>query len=250
MQTLGIDIGGTGIKAAIVEDGALVTERFRVDTPQPATPQAVAQTVQTVCDHFQWSGPIGCAFPSVIQNGVAKTAANIDQGWVDCSVDTLLSNQTSCPVVVLNDADAAGLAEINFGSMDYRPYRSIMFVTIGTGLGSALFRDGVLFPNTELGHIIHKTIKAEHYASRAVQKRENLSWEDWGARFDEILALYESLFWPDLFILGGGNGKRLKEFSQYLNRRTPIVSASLQNHAGIIGAATAAKEAFSQKRNT
>lgn len=241
MKTLGIDIGGTGIKAAIVENGELVTDRFRVDTPQPATPKAVAHTVQTVCSHFQWSGPIGCAFPSVIQNGIAKTAANIDQGWVDCAVDRLLAEHTSCPVVVLNDADAAGLAEIRFGSMDYHPYRSIMFVTIGTGLGTALFRDGTLFPNTELGHLVLNGTKVEHYASRATKTREDLSWEEWGARFDEVLALYERLFWPDLFVLGGGNGKRFHKFSSYLHRSIPVVAASLHNDAGIIGAGVAAQ---------
>ena len=245
MQTLGIDIGGTGIKAAIVDNGHFVGERVRIETPQPATPSAVADVVHHICSTLSWKGPIGCAFPSVIQNGIARTAANIDVGWIDCTVDALLSAKTGCPVTVLNDADAAGLAELRFGQEDYRAYRSIMFVTIGTGLGSALFRDGILFPNTELGHLFYKDIKVEHYASRAVQKREDLSWEEWGSRFDNVLALYEGLFWPDLFVLGGGNGKRLAKFSSYLHRRTPIISASLQNHAGIIGAATAALEAHS-----
>ena len=247
MQTLGIDIGGTGIKAAIVENGQFVGERIRIDTPQPATPSAVADVVHQLCTTLSWKGPIGCAFPSVIQNGIARTAANIDIGWVDCAVDTLLSSKTGCPVTVLNDADAAGLAELRFGQEDYSPYRSIMFVTIGTGLGSALFRDGTLFPNTELGHLFHNNIKVEHYASRGVQKREALSWEDWGRRFDEVLAVDERLFWPDLFVLGGGNGKRLDKFSSYLNRRTPVISASLQNHAGIIGAAAAAYEAHTKR---
>ena len=246
MQALGIDIGGTGIKGAIVEQGQLVGERIRFDSPKPATPTAFAEVVRNICQQLNWRGPIGCGFPSVIHQGVAKTAANIDPAWIDCAVDQLLSERTECEVLVLNDADVAGLAELRFGSQDYSAYRSIMFVTIGTGLGSALFRDGVLFPNTELGHLLHGGIKAEHYASKSVRKRENLDWETWGKRLNEVLNLYRSLFWPDLFVLGGGDAKKFQKFESYLDCQIPVVPATLQNHAGIIGAATAATERFSK----
>ncbi|MEC7984833.1 MAG: ROK family protein [Myxococcota bacterium] len=246
MQALGVDIGGSGIKGAIVENGKLVSERIRIPTPSPSTPTAVADVVATIARRLDYRGPIGCGFPAVIQHGVARTAANIDAGWIDCNVETVIQQATDCPVIVINDADAAGLAEVQFGAAQ-DPNGVMMMVTIGTGLGSALFRDGVLFPNTELGHLMLNNIKAEHYASGAVRKREGLSWKEWGARFNEVLELYERLFWPDLFILGGGDCKKLHKFEPCLKVRADVRAATLENQAGIIGAATAAIRHRTQK---
>ncbi|MFW5443160.1 MAG: polyphosphate--glucose phosphotransferase, partial [Methylococcaceae bacterium] len=206
MQILGVDIGGSGIKGAIVdtETGELVTERHRIETPKPATPEAVAQTLVQLVKHFNWSGPVGCGFPASIQHGVARTAANLSDSFIGTDINKLFSEATNCPCYNLNDADAAGIAEMHFG-VGTGQSGVVLLITIGTGLGTAFFSDGVLLPNTELGHLyMANGIKGEHYASDAVRKAEDLGWKNWGRRFNEYLTMMEALFWPDLIILGGG----------------------------------------------
>ena len=240
---LGIDIGGTGIKGAIVnvDTGALLTDRHRIKTPQPATPEAVAETVLELVQHFQWQGPIGCGFPAAVQQGVIRTAANIDNSWIGTNGEVLFSEKTGCPVKLLNDADAAGMAEMRFGA-GKESSGVVMMITLGTGIGSALFSDGVLLPNTELGHLMLNGQSVETYASNAVRKKEELSWEDWGARLNEVLHLYYALFWPEIFILGGGVSKKSGKFLPHLTVPIPIIPAAQKNEAGIIGAAVSAFE--------
>jgi polyphosphate glucokinase len=246
MAILGIDVGGSGIKAAPVhvETGALAAGRLRVETPTPSTPDAVTRAIATLVKQFAWTGPIGCAFPAVIKDGITHTAANVDRAWIGTNAKKLLENETGCPVTLLNDADAAGMAEVHFGAGQGRS--GVLFVlTIGTGIGSAVFVDGHLMPNTELGHLIlpsrlQGALEAEHYASDRVRKAEELTWEKWGARFNEYLDLLEALFAPDLFILGGGVSKKHRKLSPLLTTRAQIVPAKLLNNAGIVGAALAA----------
>jgi len=243
MHILGIDIGGSGIKGAPVDpdQGVLTAERLKIPTPQPATPDAVADTVCSIIRHFKWSGPVGCGLPSVVQNGVARTAANIDSSWAGTDVRTLLSQRAGCPVAVINDADAAGIAEMRFGAGRGRE-GTILMITVGTGLGSALFRDGDLVPNTELGHLLLNGTIAEKYASAAVREELGLSYENWAKRFDLYLHRLQALFWPDLFIVGGGISRRHEKFFPFLTIETELQPAALRNEAGIVGAALAAQE--------
>ena len=240
MEILGIDIGGSGIKAAPVNpvDGSLAAERVRIATPQPATPVAVADAVLKIIDHFNWAGPIGCGLPSVVRNGVACTAANIDPTWVGIDVVALLSTRTGLDATVLNDADAAGLAEIHYGAGKQVP-GTILVVTAGTGLGTALFRGDTLVPNTELGHLLLHGKIAEQVASAAVRTELNLSYREWAKRFDDYLHRLEELFWPDLFIIGGEISKDHALFFPHLTIKTRLLPAALRNDAGIIGAAVA-----------
>jgi polyphosphate glucokinase len=217
-------------------------ERLRIPTPEPATPQAVAEAIGQIARSFQWSGPIGCGFPAVVRDGIVRTAANIDSTWIGTDAAHLISETTGCPAVVLNDADAAGLAEMRFGA-GRGAGGVVLMVTVGTGLGTALFTHGRLVPNSELGHVFLHDMKAEHYASDAVRKRLDLPWEEWGSRFSEYLRHLENLFWPDLIIIGGGASKRFEKFSGSLVLRTPVAPAALLNNAGMIGAAVAAAEA-------
>ena len=242
MDILGIDIGGSGIKGAPVDlnQGILAAERLRITTPQPATPDAVADTVGRIIRHFNWTGPVGCGLPSVVQNGVARTAANIDSSWIGTDVRTLLSQRTGCPVTVINDADAAGIAEMRFGAGRGRN-GTILMVTVGTGLGTALFRDGSLVPNTELGHLLLNGKVAEKYASAAAREDLGLSYKTWAKRLDLYLHQLQSLFWPDLFILGGGISKKHEKFFPFLTIETEFLPAVLRNQAGIVGAALAAR---------
>jgi len=242
MDILGIDIGGSGIKGAPVDlnQGVLAAERLRIATPQPATPDAVADTVDGIIRHFNWTGPVGCGLPSVVQNGVARTAANIDSSWIGSDVRTLLSQRTGCPVTVINDADAAGIAEMRFGAGRGRN-GTILMVTVGTGLGTALFRDGTLVPNTELGHLLLNGKVAEKYASAAAREDLGLSYKTWAKRLDLYLHQLQSLFWPDLFILGGGISKKHEKFFPFLTIETEFLPAVLRNQAGIVGAALAAR---------
>ena len=242
MDILGIDIGGSGIKGAPVDlnQGVLAAERLRIATPQPATPDAVADTVGRIIRHFNWTGPVGCGLPSVVQNGVARTAANIDSSWIGTDVRTLLSQRTGCPVTVINDADAAGIAEMRFGAGRGRN-GTILMVTVGTGLGTSLFRDGTLVPNTELGHLLLNGKVAEKYASAAAREDLGLSYETWAKRLDLYLHQLQSLFWPDLFILGGGISKKHEKFFPFLTIDTEFLPAVLLNQAGIVGAALAAR---------
>ena len=238
MMILGVDIGGSGIKGAIVDtsSGLMIGERHRIATPQPATPEAMAQTLKQLVDHFEWSGPIGCGFPATIHHGVAFSAANIDASWIQTPVDRIFADATGCPCYVVNDADAAGMAEMRFGAGQGRQ-GVVMLITIGTGLGSAIFVNGHLHPNTELGHLKMKGRIAEHYCSDAVRQREELSWGKWGRRFNRYLQRLEFLFNPDQFILGGGSAQRFDRFRDELHLRTEVLPAASLNQAGIIGAA-------------
>lgn len=242
MKMLGIDIGGSGIKGAPVDvrKGALLAPRYRIPTPQPAKPRAVAKTVAEVARHFDWHGPIGCGFPSVIRSGVATSAANIHKKWIGTNAEALFAKETGCPVVVINDADAAGLAEMSFGAGKGRS-GTVLLITIGTGLGSAIFTNGHLLPNTEFGHIEIDGVHAESMASDAARKREKLSWKKWGKRFNKYLTAMDYLVSPDLIILGGGVSKKNSRFLPYTTIKTEVVPAHLLNEAGIIGAALAAQ---------
>ena len=242
MEILGIDIGGSGIKGAPVktDTGSFIADRYRIETPEGARPDGVAKVVKKLVQHFAWKGPIGCCFPASIQHGVARTAANVDKSWIGTNIEQLFGEATGCPVRVLNDADAAGLAEMRFGA-GKGVGGLVLIVTIGTGLGTALFTDGVLVPNTELGHIEMNGQDAELQAADSARKREDLSWEMWARRFDQYLQTMKALLWPDLIILGGGASKKLDKFASYLTVDVPIVPAATLNDAGIIGAALAAE---------
>ena len=242
MEILGIDIGGSGIKGAPVDiaKGKLTRERYRIPTPQPATPQAVSNTVAAIARHFNWKGVIGCGFPAALQDGVALTATNIDKSWIGTNASEMISKASGCPTIVRNDADVAGLAEVKFGAG--KGQKGVVFmITIGTGLGSAVFTDGNLLYNTELGHIPFHGMVAEQYAADSVRKRENLNLEEWAKRFNEYLHLLEKLFYPNLFILGGGKSKKFDEYSYLFDVRARVVPAQMQNNAGIVGAAMTAE---------
>ncbi|MEI7771813.1 MAG: ROK family protein [Chloroflexales bacterium] len=245
MQVLGLDVGGTGIKGTIVDvsAGQLVLPRHRLPTPAGAGPVAVAATIKQIVQHFSWSGPIGCGFPAVIKGGVAHTAANIAPSWVGTDGAHLLREATGSPVLLLNDADAAGIAEMRFGAGRGRGGLVIM-ITIGTGLGTALFMDGRLVPNAELGHIEIRGKEAEGRASDAARVRKRLSWGAWAQRFDEYLCRLSALLWPDLIILGGGASRSYEKFAARLTVGVEVVPAVLRNEAGMIGAALAAADAF------
>lgn len=249
MQILGIDVGGTGIKGAVVEtaDGTLQTDRVRIETPKPATPQAIGKTLDTLIKQMKWSGPVGVGFPAAIQHGIARTAANIDKSFIGLPIADHFSKETGCNVFVANDADVAGLAEMRFGAgKDVSGV--VLIVTIGTGLGTALFTDGHLLPNTELGHILlDNGHEAERYASEAVRVAKKLKWKEWGARFNHYLATMEALHWPDLIVLGGGVSKKLEKFAPMIDIRTPVVPAKFLNQAGIVGAALYAESRLQSK---
>ena len=234
----GVDIGGTGIKAAPVDlaDGALVGQRLRVETPRPATPALVADVVSDLVAAHGWSGPIGVCLPAVVQHGIVRTAANIDRSWIGCDAGSLLAERLDRSVSVLNDADAAGLAEMTWGAG--RGRRGVVLcVTFGTGIGSGLFVDGVLVPNTELGHVELDGVDAEQRAAARARDREDLSWQEWAARADRYLRHLVSLFWPDLLIVGGGVSKKADRWMPYLDPGCEVVVADLVNNAGIAGAA-------------
>lgn len=247
MQILGVDIGGSGIKGAIVDTvtGELVSERHRIDTPQPATPEAVAAVLAQLVLHFGWNGPVGCGFPAAIQQGVARTASNIAKSFIGTDIDKLFSEATQCHCYNVNDADAAGMAEMHFGEGAGQT-GVVLLVTIGTGLGTALFTQGHLLPNTELGHVyLENGLKGERYASDAVRKLEDLGWKSWGNRFNLYLSTMEKLFWPDLIILGGGASKKFDKFKDQLTLDAPVKPAAFLNQAGIVGAALYAKSKIS-----
>jgi polyphosphate glucokinase len=224
MEILGIDIGGSAIKGAPVETqtGRLITERMRIPTPEALKPSAMAEVIAQIAQSFKWTGPIGCGFPSAVQGGVILTAANIHKKWVGVNAQQIFAETTGCPVLVLNDADAAGMAEMTFGAGRGQD-GSVIIVTIGTGLGIALFTHGQLFPNAELGHLEFNGKDAESRAS------------------DAYLNYLEKLFWPDMFILGGGVSKDSEKFIPFLTVQARVVPAQLLNEAGIVGAALAAQ---------
>ena len=240
MTLLGIDIGGTGIKGAPVDvgTGQLVGERFRLETPQPAVPNAVADVVEKVAAHFNYQGPTGVAFPAVVKHGVTYTAANVDRSWIGTNAGELFSRHVGGPVTVVNDADAAGIAEIRFGAGRDRK-GVVILLTLGTGIGSAIFLNGELIPNTEFGHLIIRGKEAEKRASEKVREDKKLSWRQWAKRLSEFLNEMEKLFSPDLFIMGGGISKKANKFIPYLTTKTEVivVPALMRNEAGIIGAA-------------
>ena len=243
---LGIDIGGTGVKGAPVDlsTGEFVTDRLKIKTPKPATPEAVADVVGEIADHFSGSlgnGPIGIAIPAVCQRGVARSAANIDPSWVDTDVDALFTERLGHPVHVVNDADAAGVAEVRYGAARDVP-GVVILTTLGTGIGSAFLLDGKLMPNSELGHLEIDGYDAERRAAQSAKERENLSYAQWAERLQRYYSHVESLFWPDLFVVGGGISKSSDKFLPLLDLRTPIVPAKLRNSAGIVGAAWLAQE--------
>jgi len=243
MQVLGIDVGGSGIKGAPVDTktGKLLGERIRIKTPKEAEPEPIAQVVAEIANSFDWKGPIGIGFPSPIKAGVAMMAANISVKWVGTNADELFTKITGCECTMINDADAAGLAEMEFGAGRGQPGTVIM-VTLGTGIGSAIFYRGNLLPNTEFGHLDMKGRDAEHRASAVVRERENLSWKKYAKRLNKYFAAMEKLFWPDLFIIGGGISKQSEKYIPLLTIETPVVPAQFFNEAGIVGAALAARK--------
>ncbi|MFD3583941.1 polyphosphate--glucose phosphotransferase [Streptomyces sp. NPDC058683] len=241
MQIFGVDIGGSGIKGAPVDldKGDLAQERCKVLTPHPATPDSVADGVKQVIDHFGWTGPVGLTFPGVISDGThIRTAANVDKSWIDTDARTLFSDRLGgLPVTVVNDADAAGVAEMQFGAGRDRK-GVVILLTFGTGIGSALFTDGELVPNTELGHLELDGHDAEKKASSKAKEDNDLSWEQWAHRVTKYLAHVEMLFTPELFIIGGGVSRKADKFLPLIEGiRAEIVPAQLQNNAGIVGAA-------------
>lgn len=239
-DVLGIDIGGSGIKGAPVDlvEGRLATARHRLLTPRPATPEAVAATVAELAAHFDTRGEVGVTVPAVVMHGVAQTAANIDPAWIGCDVVQLLHEALGRRVVVVNDADAAGLAEMRYGA-GRNHAGTVVLLTLGTGIGSAVFVDGTLLPNTEFGHLDIRGQMAEKRAAAQVRKNQRLSWQKWAMRLTEVMVEIEQLLWPDLFIIGGGVSGRHEKFLPLLECRTPVVPAALGNDAGIIGAALA-----------
>ncbi len=243
MQILGIDVGGSGIKGAPVDiaTGELAAERLRIKTPKGAEPQPVADVVAEIAKSFNWSGPIGIGFPAPIKTGVAMMAANISEKWVGTNADELFTKTTGCPSTTVNDADAAGLAEIEFGAGRGQPGTVIM-ITLGTGIGTAIFHRGKLLPNTEFGHLDMKGKDAEHRASDAIRQLEDLSWKKYAKRLNKYLAEMEKLFWPDLFIVGGGISKQSDKYIPLLRIETPVITAQFLNEAGIVGAALAARK--------
>lgn len=239
--TLGIDIGGTGIKGGLVNasTGELVSKRYRLDTPRPATPADVSDVVTLVAQHFDFAGPVGVAYPGVVLDGVARTASNLDKGWIGSSLKDMIGSRLAGPSTYLNDADAAGLAEAHYGAAKGQQ-GVVVLVTFGTGIGVAVTNNGELVANSELGHIEIDGADAEKAAAASARERDGLTWAEWGARADRYLQALENLVWPQLIILGGGISKNPEKWVQYLHPRTPVKLAHSINNAGIVGAADAA----------
>ncbi|NKX54927.1 polyphosphate--glucose phosphotransferase [Arthrobacter mobilis] len=242
---LGIDVGGTGIKGGIVDlrKGKLVGERYRIDTPKPATPDAVAEVVAAIAAELDSrpeapapDSPVGVTFPAIIRHGVALSAANVDKSWIGTDVDTLLTGKLGRPVQMINDADAAGLAEVRFGA-GKGVAGTVLVITLGTGIGSAFIFNGVLVPNAELGHLELDGFDAETRAAASARERDGLDWDGYVQRLQRYFSHLEFLFSPELFIVGGGISKRSEDFLPKLRLKTPIVPAKLKNNAGIVGAA-------------
>ena len=233
-------VGGSGIKGAIfdTQKGKLITERYRIPTPNPATPDAVIETIEAIIRKFDWQGPVGCGFQAAVKNEIVKTASNIDNSWIGVNASARIEKETGCRTHLLNDVDAAGLAELEFGAGQNR-FGTVFMAAFGTGIGTAIFHNQQLVPNTELGHIPMHGEPAENYAANSIRKKEDLSWKKWGRRVNEYLQLVELLFWPDLIIMGGGVSKKIQKNERYLDLQTEIVPAESRNHAGIIGAALA-----------
>lgn len=241
MELLGIDIGGSGMKAGIVnaETGELLTERFRIPTPPSKKPDEMAEVIKQLVDHFDYKGPVGCGFPTIVKNGVCKSPGNLHKNWLGVNIDELFTKATGREFTVLNDADAAGYASMNYGvGKDQKGL--VLFITVGTGLGSGAFLDGKLIPNFELGQIPYKKYdKIELWASSRAKEQEGLSYEKWGKRFNKFLKYVETITAPDLIIVGGGISKKWNQFEDCIDIDTKVVKAELMNHAGIIGPAIA-----------
>jgi polyphosphate glucokinase len=240
MNVFGLDVGGSGIKGAPVdvESGEFLSERVRIKTPQPATPEAIVSTAVGVVREAGWEGPVGCGFPAVIKDGVIETAANIDKSAIGFDLHEALRRELDVSVSVVNDADAAGLAEMRWG-VGKDQDGVVLMLTLGTGIGTSLFIDGRLVPNTEFGHIEVRGKDAEHRAADSARKRDDLSWKEYAERLDEYLHRIEFLLWPDLIVIGGGISKKSDKFFPYLTARTRVVAAEMHNNAGIAGAALA-----------
>ena len=240
MDAYGLDIGGSGIKGAPVDldTGELTDERIKLDTPRPATPEAIVETAKKVVSQSGWDGPVGCGFPAVIKDGVAQTAANIEDSAIGFNFRQNLEEALGCQVNLVNDADAAGLAEMRWGA-GREVEGVVLMLTLGTGIGTALFVGGQLVPNTELGHIELHGGDAEHYAAESARKRDDLKWKEYAGRLDEYVNAIENLLWPDLIVVGGGISKKSEKFLPHLTTRTKVVPAQMFNQAGIAGAALA-----------
>jgi polyphosphate glucokinase len=245
MEILGIDIGGSGIKGAVVdtEKGELVSLRHRLPIPPLAGMHEMTEIIERVVNHFEYSGAVGYGFPGVVIDGVIHTAANVGKDWIDVSAESLLTEKTGKPAAFLNDADAAGIAEMTFGAGKDQKGVTLM-LTLGTGIGSAIFVDGKLVPNTEFGHLIIRGKDAEKRASDAARKERAMGWKKYGKRLQEYLTYMEDLFWPSLIILGGGGSKHAKKIARRVQTRATMVPAKMLNQAGIIGAAVYAFQRF------
>jgi polyphosphate glucokinase len=250
MKVLGIDIGGSAVKGAPVDTatGKLLQERFRVETPKPLTPRAMAETIADLTRHFHWRGRIGVGFPGVVHGSRTMTSANLHQQFIGLDTGGLFAKATGCPIAMINDADAAGIAEMKFGA-GREKNETVLLLTLGTGVGSALFYNGELFPNTELGHFPIRGKSAERFISSAARKRRGLTWQKWGAELGAYLRTLECLLWPELIIIGGGVSSKKRKFFRYVKCRTPIVAAAAQNEAGMVGAALWAEQRMRREQS-
>ncbi len=241
MIVYGIDVGGSGIKGAPVDvsTGTLIDERRRIPTPRPAAPEPVIDTIAQLVEEAGWSGPVGVALPAVVQDGMVRTAANIDRSWIGVDARSQLVERLGLPVHVINDADAAGLAEATFGAAQ-AVGGMVLVLTFGTGIGSGMVFDGTLVPNTELGHVEFRGMEAERYAAARLVEEEDMNLEWWASRVGEYLRYLERIFWPRLFVFGGGISKRFETIAAIIETSTPVVPAHFRNRAGIVGAACAA----------
>lgn len=249
MEILGIDVGGSGMKGAIVdsETGEMLTERHRIPTPPSRKPENMAKTFSDIVKHFNYQGPVGCGFPTIIKNGVCKSTGNLHSSWMGVNAEKLFSEACNLPVNVINDADAAGYAVMNYGIGKDKPGLVVM-ITIGTGLGTGVFYNGQLIPNFEMGRIPYKKYECiEYWAAASVKKRKKLSFKKWGKRFNVFLEVVEVLCSPDYIFLGGGTSKHFDKYKKHIKIDTPVIPAYLGNQAGIIGAAVAALKHQSDK---
>jgi polyphosphate glucokinase len=240
-RAFGVDVGGSGVKGGIVDldTGQLIGDRFKLLTPRPATPSAVAKTIAAVVNEFGWSGPLGVTYPGVVANGVAQTAANVDKSWIATNIRDVISSELGQEIVVLNDADAAGLAEERYGA-GKDATGVVVLLTFGTGIGSAVIHNGILLPNTEFGHLEVGGKEAEHRAASSIRDTRGWSYKRWAKQVTKVLVALENALWPELFIAGGGISRKADKWLPLLENRTPVVAAALENTAGIVGAAMAA----------
>ena len=241
-EILGIDVGATGIKGAIVniEQGKLITDRIKYPTPKPATPQAMTEVMKKLVEDHNWKGkPIGMGFPAIIKDGVALSASNIDDTWLDFPIVGFLNKKLKSPINVINDADAAGMAEQKFGG-DTKNKGLVILLTLGTGIGSAVFSNGVLIPNTELGHLKWKDSVVEKYISNNARETKDLSYKTWGKELNRVLNHLDFVLSPDHIIIGGGISKKFHKYEEYIDCSATVAPATMLNNAGIVGAALAA----------